>query len=58
MRFPLHITTDNISARHLLNIQRIAKRRTNERLTNFDMNLYYDESQDAKSIEREFNHHY
>jgi len=47
-----NITTDNISAKHLLNIQRIARRRTNERLERFDKNLYFDESLDTGAIEK------
>ena len=50
-----NITTDNITARNLLNIQRIARRRINTRLEHFDQNLYFDESLDAKAIEKEFN---
>jgi len=47
-----NITTDNITAKHLLNIQRIARRRTNERLERFDKNLYFDESLDTGAIEK------
>ena len=50
-----NITTDNVTARHLLNIQRIARRRENLRLLRFDQNLYFDESKDAREIERAFN---
>jgi acetaldehyde dehydrogenase/alcohol dehydrogenase len=50
-----NITTDNITAKHLLNIQRIARRRENLRLANFDQNLYYDESLGAAEIEANFN---
>jgi acetaldehyde dehydrogenase/alcohol dehydrogenase len=50
-----NITTDNITASHLLNIQRIARRRENQRLKQFDLNLYYDESLDAAAITRAFN---
>lgn len=53
-----NITTDNITARHLLNIQRIAKRRINTRLERFDQRLYFDESLDAKFIEDRFNRNY
>jgi len=49
-----NITTDNITARNLLNIQRVARRRPNKRLENFDSALYYDESLDAKSIEKKY----
>jgi acetaldehyde dehydrogenase/alcohol dehydrogenase len=50
-----NITTDNVSAKHLLNIQRIARRRANERMEHFDSSLYYDESISAREIERIFN---
>ncbi|MFC1590102.1 aldehyde dehydrogenase family protein [Candidatus Omnitrophota bacterium] len=53
-----NITTDNISARHLLNIQRIARRRVNTRLERFDQQLYFDERLDAKAIEKKFNRNY
>ncbi|NQT33324.1 MAG: aldehyde dehydrogenase family protein [Candidatus Omnitrophica bacterium] len=49
-----NITTDNITAKHLLNIQRIARRRVNRRLEHFDQNLYFDESLDANAIEKKF----
>ena len=50
-----NITTDNITAHHLLNIQRIARRRENQRLKNFDLDLYYDESLDPAVITAAFN---
>ena len=50
-----NITTDNVSARHLLNIQRIARRRVNARLAQFDQAKYLDESLDAEAIEKQFN---
>ena len=53
-----NITTENITARNLLNIQRILWRRPNLRLAQFDMSKYLDESQDAKTIESEFNRNY
>ncbi|MFH1791992.1 MAG: aldehyde dehydrogenase family protein, partial [Candidatus Omnitrophota bacterium] len=49
-----NITTDNITARNLLNIQRIARRRVNARFDRFNKDLYYDESLDAKAIEKEY----
>ena len=49
-----NITTDNITARNLLNIQRVARQRPNKRFESFDKTLYYDESLDAKSIEKKF----
>jgi len=53
-----NITTENVTARNLLNIQRISWRRPNLRLAHFDMSRYLDELQDAKIIEREFNRNY
>lgn len=50
-----NITTDNITARHLLNIQRIARRRENQQLMRFDQSLYLDESLEAQAIEAAFN---
>ena len=50
-----NITTDNITARHLLNIQRIARRRENQRLMRFDANLFFDESLDAAAIAAAYN---
>ncbi|TSA28026.1 MAG: aldehyde dehydrogenase family protein, partial [Bacteroidetes bacterium] len=42
-----NITTDNVSARHLLNIQRITRRRMNVRMLNLGFDIYLDESIDA-----------
>ena len=53
-----NITTDNVTARHLVNIQRVARRRDNQRFTRFDANLYLDESLDADAIDRMFNRNY
>ena len=50
-----NITTDNITAKNLLNIQRIARRRVNRRLEHFDQKLYFDESLNADAIEKKFN---
>ena len=50
-----NITTDNVTARHLLNVQRIARRRENRRLARFDAARYCDESLDAAAIEAAFN---
>lgn len=53
-----NITTDNITARNLLNIQRIARRRINTRLEHFDQSLYLDESLGTRDIEKRFNRNY
>ncbi|MHB8973133.1 MAG: hypothetical protein ACYC3X_14220 [Pirellulaceae bacterium] len=50
-----NITTDDVTASHLLNIQRIARRRENQRLKQFNLDLYYDESLDAEAITLAFN---
>ncbi len=53
-----NITTDNVTARHLVNIQRIARRRENQRLMRFDTKLYLDESLDVDAIEDRYNSNY
>lgn len=53
-----NITTDNVTAKHLLNIQRIARRRENQRLEKFDKSLYFDESLDAPAIEKIYNRNF
>lgn len=53
-----NITTDNITTRHLHNIQRITRRQLNQRLPGFDQRLYFDESMDAEKIEKIFNRNY
>jgi acetaldehyde dehydrogenase/alcohol dehydrogenase len=53
-----NITTENVSARHLLNVQRIARRRENVRLMRFDTKLYLDESKDIRTLETLFNRNY
>lgn len=50
-----NITTENITARHLINIQRVCRRKPNERFFSFDMAKYYDESIDADDIYKEYN---
>jgi len=47
-------TTENISARQLLNIHRICRRRDNQRWTNMDPSKYLDESLDAVAIEEAY----
>jgi acetaldehyde dehydrogenase / alcohol dehydrogenase len=53
-----NITTDNITASHLINVQRIARRRENQRAMKFDFNLYYDETLGASAIEAAYNKNY
>jgi acetaldehyde dehydrogenase/alcohol dehydrogenase len=47
-------TTDNISTRHLLNIHRICRRRTNDRWMHVDRAKYMDERISGEEIEREY----
>jgi acetaldehyde dehydrogenase/alcohol dehydrogenase len=49
-----NITTDNITARHLLNIHRIARRRPNPHFASMDQARYLDESTDALALETAF----
>ena len=47
-------TTENISARQLLNIHRICRRRDNQRWMNMNQARYLDESLDAVAIEEAY----
>jgi acetaldehyde dehydrogenase/alcohol dehydrogenase len=53
-----NITTENVTARHLLNIQRITKRRLNERFGRMSASRYLDDQLDAVQAEKEFNRNY
>jgi len=53
-----NITTDNVTAKHLLNIQRICWRRVSERVARLDGALVFDESTDATALEKAFNRNY
>jgi acetaldehyde dehydrogenase / alcohol dehydrogenase len=53
-----NITSDNVTARHLVNIQRVARRRDNQKFARFDTSLYLDESLDAAAIEKIYNRNY
>jgi acetaldehyde dehydrogenase/alcohol dehydrogenase len=53
-----NITTDNVTARHLINIQRITRRREDRRFARFDLSLYLDEGVDADTIHEAFNRNY
>jgi acetaldehyde dehydrogenase / alcohol dehydrogenase len=45
-----NITTENISARHLINIQRVSRRKNNQLWSGFDLANYYDESLSTDEI--------
>jgi acetaldehyde dehydrogenase/alcohol dehydrogenase len=47
-----NITTDNITARHLINVQRIARRRVNSKFFGLDPGLFLDEKVDVAEIEK------
>ncbi len=53
-----NITTDNVTARHLLNIQRITYRRANERFFKTDSSIFYDENKTSKDIIKNYNKNY
>jgi acetaldehyde dehydrogenase/alcohol dehydrogenase len=53
-----NITTDNITARHLLNIHRIARRRPNPRWLSFQTSLFMDEEIPAELMDFEFNRNF
>jgi len=50
-----NITTENITARHLINIQRVCRRKPNDKFFAFDSSKYLDESLDADTIINEYN---
>ena len=49
-----NITTENITARNLLNIQRVCRRKPNEMWFNFDLSKYFDESLSADEITKDY----
>ncbi len=49
-----NITTDNITATHLLNIQRIARRKENYLYDRFDKNKYLDENYSADNLKVDY----
>lgn len=49
-----NITTDNITAKHLLNIQRIARRRDDFLFVRFDKKKYFDNNYSAEMLDKEF----
>ncbi len=49
-----NITTDNVTASHLLNIQRVARRRINNKFMQVDVTKYLDESLDSTDLEKEY----
>ena len=53
-----NITTDNVTARHLINVQRITRRREDRRFARFDLALYLDEGVDADAVQEAFNRNY
>ncbi|MFP4528889.1 MAG: aldehyde dehydrogenase family protein [Candidatus Kapaibacterium sp.] len=53
-----NITTDNVSAEHLLNIQRITKKKLNQKFFAFDQTKYFNPNYKSGSLEKEFNHNF
>lgn len=53
-----NITTENISAKHLINIKKVCRRRDNVRLAKFDVAKYLDEKYDLAMILKEYNKNY
>jgi acetaldehyde dehydrogenase/alcohol dehydrogenase len=49
-----NITTDNITAHHLINVQRITRKRMNFNYINFDKQKYLDENYDIQNLEKEY----
>jgi acetaldehyde dehydrogenase/alcohol dehydrogenase len=53
-----NITTENVTAHHLINVQRVCRRRENIKWFNFDLSKYLDESLDVNKILKEYNKNY
>ncbi len=53
-----NITTENVTAHHLINVQRVCRRKVNEKWFNFDQSKYMDESLDTDEIFSEYNKNY
>jgi len=49
-----NITTENISARHLINIQRVCRRRMNHKFIEARQDSYFDESCDESVLSLEY----
>lgn len=49
-----NITTENISARHLINVQRVCRRKPNENWHNMDIQHVLDEDYDALTLYKEY----
>jgi acetaldehyde dehydrogenase/alcohol dehydrogenase len=49
-----NITTENISAKHLLNIQRVCRRKLNQQWHGMDLKIYLDESMDEQQLSAEY----
>ena len=52
------ITSDNITARHLLNLKRVYRRRDNERWKNFPKDNFLDEHRTLNTVLEEYNRNY
>jgi len=50
-----NITTENITAKHLINIQRVCRRRMNEKWFNTNPSILFDEKIDAQTFSKEYN---
>lgn len=48
-------TTENVTARHLINIKRVCRPRVNERLARFPREEFWDETKDVDAILRDYN---
>ena len=53
-----NITTDNITAKHLINVQRVSWRRLNQRWAGMNKENYLDDSKSVKDLEHEFHRNF
>jgi len=53
-----NITTENVSARHLINIQRVCRRNQNQKWFAFDEKKFFDDSLSTNQIVADYNKNY
>ena len=49
-----NITTENITAKNLLNIQRVCRRKPNEMFFSFDQSKFFDETLNADDVTKDY----
>ena len=49
-----NITTENITAKHLINVQRVCRRRINHKFADADQKIYFDENCNETVLTKEY----